>query len=218
MIGGDFNFPGWDWRNKRLKPKSVYPSLHSKFSEILDDVSTVQIVVDPIRKNNTLQPDKVLRLDILPGVSDHDIVFAEFDLRPIKYSQKPRQIPLYKRANWDLIRSDMALLKDSITIMYDSDAVNVNDMWTKFRDTLQTSAAKHTPHKQSKPKDKHPWIGQELKKADVETAPLLQDYEEDRRSTACSTIYRVETSSPEEIQTGLLELCKGDSDSRRAGE
>ena len=163
----------------------------------------VQIVEEPTRKNNTLdllitnQPDKVLRVDILPGVPDHDIVFAEFDLRPVKYSQKPRQIPLYKRANWDLIRSDKALLKDSITIIYDSDAVNVNDMWTKFRDTLQTSAAKHIPHKQSKPKDKHPWKGQEIKKADEETAPLLQDYEEDRRPTACSTIYRVEKSSPE---------------------
>ena len=48
--------------------------------------------------------------------------------------------------------------------MYDSDAVNVNDMWTTFRDTLQTSAATNIPHKQSKPKDKHPWIGRDLKK------------------------------------------------------
>ena len=170
LIGGDFNFPGWDWKNKRLKPKSAYPSLHTKFSEILDDVCMVQIVEEPTRKNNTLdllitnQPDKILRVDVLPGVSDHDIVFAEFDLRPIKYSQKPRQIPLYKRANWDLIRSDMASLKDSITIMHDSDAVNVNDMWTTFRDTLQTSAATNIPHKQSKPKDKHPWIGRDLQK------------------------------------------------------
>ena len=104
LIGGDFNFPGWDWKNKRLKPKTAYPSLHTKFSEILDDVSMVQIVEEPTRKNNTLdllitnQPDKILRVDVLPGVSDHDIVFAEFDLRPIKYSQKPRQITLYKRA------------------------------------------------------------------------------------------------------------------------
>ena len=135
---------------------------------------------------------------------------------PIKYSQKPRQIPLYKRANWDLIRSDMESLKDSITIMYDSDAVNVNDMWTTFRDTLQTSAATNIPHKQSKPKDKHPWIGLDLKKADEETTTIQQNHEENRRSTACSTIFRVETSSPEEIQTGLLELCREDSDTRRA--
>ena len=128
----------------------------------------VQIVEESTRKNYTLdliitnQPDKILRVDVLPGVFNYDILFAEFGLRPTKYSQKPRQIPLYKRANLDLIRSDMASLKDSITIMYDSDAVSVNDMWTTFRDTLQASAATHIPHKQSKTKDKHPWIGRDL--------------------------------------------------------
>ena len=52
------------------------------------------------------------------------------------------------------------------------------------------------------------------KKADEETTTILQNHEENRRSTACSTIFRVETPSPEEIQTGLLELCRGDSDTR----
>ena len=170
VIGGDFNFPGFDWKTKSLKPNTAYSSLHTKFSDMLDDSSMVQIVEEPTRKQNTLdllitnQPDKVMRVDILPGISDHDIVFAELDLRPIKYSQKPRQIPLYKKANWDLIRQDMAALKETITCMYKADAVNVNDMWIKFKDTLQTSATNHIPHKQSRPNDKHPWIGQELKK------------------------------------------------------
>ena len=65
---------------------------------------------------------------------------------------------------WTSSDQILASLKDSITIMYDSDAVSVNDMWTTFRDTLQTSAATHIPHKQSKTKDKHPWIGLDLKK------------------------------------------------------
>ena len=41
------------------------------------------------------------------------------------------------------------------------------------------------------------------KKADEETATILQNHEENRRSTACSTIFRVETSSPEEIQNAI---------------
>ena len=144
VIGGDFNFPGFDWKTKRLKPNTAYSSLHTKFSDILDDSSMVQILEEPTRKQNTLdllitnQPDKIMRVDILPGISDHDKVFAELDLRPIKYNQKQRQIPLYKKANWDLIRQDMASLKATITCMYTADAVNVNDMWIKFKDTLQT--------------------------------------------------------------------------------
>ena len=113
VIGRDFNFPGWDWKTKILEPNTAYSSLHLKLSDILDNNSMVQTVEEPTRKNNTLdllisnQPNKVLRVDVLPGVSNHNIVFAELDLRPVKYKQKPRQIPLYKRANWDLIRVDM---------------------------------------------------------------------------------------------------------------
>ena len=90
VIGDDFTFPGRDWKTKTLKPNTAYSSLHVKFSDNLDNNSMVQTVEEPTRKNNTLdllitnQPSKVQRVDVLPGVSDHDIVFAEFDLRPVK--------------------------------------------------------------------------------------------------------------------------------------
>ena len=35
IIGGDFNFPGWDWTCNALKPGSAHPNLHIRFSEIL---------------------------------------------------------------------------------------------------------------------------------------------------------------------------------------
>jgi hypothetical protein len=43
---------------------------------------------------------KVIRTDTIPGISDHDIVYTEFDLRPVKLQHKPRTIPLYNKANW----------------------------------------------------------------------------------------------------------------------
>lgn len=105
LIAGDFNFSGWDWKSKTLKSRTTHTSLHQKFSEILDNNGLTQLVEEPTRKTSTLdltnQPGKVLRVDIIPGISDHDVVFVEFDLRPVKYKQKPRPIPLYKRANWD---------------------------------------------------------------------------------------------------------------------
>ena len=116
VIGGDFNFPGWNWKTKSLTSRTAYSTLHTRFTGVLDNSSLVQLVEEPTRQNNTLdllitnQPSKVLRVDVMPGISDHDIVFAEFDLRPVKHSQKPRQIPLYKKAKWDLIREDMAQL------------------------------------------------------------------------------------------------------------
>ena len=170
LIGGDFNFPGWDWTCNALKPESAYPNLHIRFSDILANNSLTQLVHEPTRKANTLdllltnQPDQVLRVNILPGISDHGIVFAEMDFRPEKHIQKPQLIPLYKKANWGEIKEDMKALKESITSLYSSDTTDVNTIWEHFKDTLQTSLKSHIPHRRAKTKDGYPWIGPELKK------------------------------------------------------
>ena len=36
LLGGDFNFPGWDWKNKTLKT-CPFPTLHHQFGDLLDD-------------------------------------------------------------------------------------------------------------------------------------------------------------------------------------
>ena len=86
------------------------------------------------------------------------------DFRPEKHIQKPRLIPLYKKANWGAIKEDMKALNESITSLYSSDTTDVNTMWKHFKDTLQTSLKSHIPHRRAKTKDGYPWIGPELKK------------------------------------------------------
>ena len=64
------------------------------------------VVLEPTRENNTLDvfiihnPTIKNRWEIAPDVSDHDIVFAEVDMKPRKNIQKQRIIPLYKKADW----------------------------------------------------------------------------------------------------------------------
>ena len=71
IIGGDFNFPGWDSHNELLKPNCQKVSL-------LDDVSLIQIMHKPTRGDNTLDlmktnnPANINRTELLPGISDHD--------------------------------------------------------------------------------------------------------------------------------------------------
>ncbi|CAG2234337.1 PSMC5 [Mytilus edulis] len=107
---GDFNLPGWDWNNRSLKPNTTYPHLHYFFGNSLDDTCLTQIVDVPTRKDNILDliitnlPNQVQRVEVIPGLSDHDIVFAEFAIASSKLKQKPRIIPLYKKANWSTIK------------------------------------------------------------------------------------------------------------------
>ena len=47
VIGGDFNFPSIDWTMCTLKTPSVYPRLHTKFLDLLNDHGLQQMVTFP---------------------------------------------------------------------------------------------------------------------------------------------------------------------------
>jgi hypothetical protein len=86
LIGGDFNFSGWDWPTSTLKPRSPSPRLHQDFMNIVNDHGLEQLVQEPTREDNTLDlfltncPQLVLRVEVVPGLSDHDIPYCEFNV------------------------------------------------------------------------------------------------------------------------------------------
>jgi hypothetical protein len=77
-----------------LKSNATYVNNHYKFTNILDDNGLVQIVEEPIRGENTLDlvitnnPSRFTRVETIPGISNHEIVFSELDIRVQKISQK----------------------------------------------------------------------------------------------------------------------------------
>ena len=103
------NLPGIDWKTLNIKPSCPTPGQHNQFIDILADNGLTQIVEIPTRCDNVLDliavnnPTLVNRTEVLPGIADHDAVFAEIDINPKRYNQKHRKIPLYKKANWNKI-------------------------------------------------------------------------------------------------------------------
>ena len=106
----------------------------------------------------------MLRVDALPRVSDHDIVFTEQDMRPVKQRQKPRQIQIYRKAEWEPMKEDMKSLHKDMKYVHNSETTGINETWENFKDTLQHSINSHIPHRQSRSKDGYPLIGNALKK------------------------------------------------------
>ena len=102
-VGGDFNLPGWDWKNRTLKPNTVHPKKHYEFGNTLDNTGLVQLIELPMRQENTLMltnlPNQIPHTEIIPGISDHDIVFAELNITPTKLKQKPRNTQKSKLGN-----------------------------------------------------------------------------------------------------------------------
>ncbi|CAC5408758.1 unnamed protein product [Mytilus coruscus] len=80
---GDFDLPGWDWSSKEIKLHTQCVANHEKFADILDDNGMAQLVNKPTRGPNSLDlvvanhPDSFMRVETLPGLSDHDMFSQE---------------------------------------------------------------------------------------------------------------------------------------------
>ena len=104
VIAGDLNFLSWDWKSIKLKPNGYYPQLHKDLIDTLNDFSLVQVVEEPTRERNTLDlvitnyPQQIPRIEILPGLSDHDAVFCEITVTTPKKEVTPKtNTPLKKK-------------------------------------------------------------------------------------------------------------------------
>ncbi|CAG2230925.1 unnamed protein product [Mytilus edulis] len=168
LIGGDFNLPGWDWKNKILKPKSTHQNIHYDFGNTLDDTGLVQLIEYPTRKDNILDlmitnlPNQVPRIEIMPGISDHDIVFMEFKITPSKLKQTPRNVPIYNKANWETIKKEVINLQH--TIQEKVNTHTVDELWLQFKTKLNELVSEHIPHKKLTSKNKTPWVTFETRK------------------------------------------------------
>ena len=115
------------------------------------DHGMLQIVENPTRGDNTLElivvnnPTLVNRTEVLPGISDHDAVFAEIDISPKRYKQAKRRIPLYKKGDWEKTEDEMRC-----TNQYIQNNINIestDSLWNRFKNDLLQAIRKYIPHK-----------------------------------------------------------------------
>ena len=168
FIGGDFNLPGWDWKNRILKPNAVHPKDHYEFGNTLVDTGLVQLIEQPTRQDNILDlmitnlPNQIPRAEIITGISDHDIVFVELNIAPTKLRQKPRNIPIYRKANWETMKTESDTLYNDMTGVVSTSSAE--DLWIDFKTNLENIVKHHIPFKKLSAKIKPPWITHDTKK------------------------------------------------------
>ncbi len=54
------------------------------------------------------------KVEVIPGISDHDCPLVEVDVSPIRQRQKPREILLYKKAQWDTMAEELEEVSQEI--------------------------------------------------------------------------------------------------------
>ncbi|KAI8516831.1 hypothetical protein Bbelb_054120 [Branchiostoma belcheri] len=152
VLGGDFNLPDWDWEKKVLKSGSSYPNIHRQFMDTINDLGMEQVVEKPTRGGNTLDlivtnhPSLFQRIEIVPGLSDHDIPYVELQVTNARVRQKERQVPCFKQADWNGLRKSIQVLSDSILATH-AGKPDVEAVWTDLKTGLQEKVQEFIPHK-----------------------------------------------------------------------
>eukprot|EP00745_Piridium_sociabile_P027696 TRINITY_DN4458_c0_g1_i2.p1 TRINITY_DN4458_c0_g1~~TRINITY_DN4458_c0_g1_i2.p1 ORF type:complete len:197 (+),score=43.74 TRINITY_DN4458_c0_g1_i2:1320-1910(+) len=169
VLGGDFNFPGFDWTRKTLKKGAPCPGLHQQFQDTLADLGLEQVIEQPTRGENTLDlfclshPNLVPRTETMPGISDHDIVYVELQLSAARERQIPRPMPCYNKADWDGLRASVTQLSTSVTQEFSVDS-NPEEIWSLLESKLQANVQQYIPHRTSGTKRNLPWLDYQTKK------------------------------------------------------
>ena len=94
------------------KPDCSYPTFYRECLEVFNDCLLEQMVTSPTRGQNRLDlfltsnSTFIDKESVLPSLSDHDIVMAEENAKPT-LMPVPRNILLYKKADWDQLKESM---------------------------------------------------------------------------------------------------------------
>ena len=113
-MAGDFNLPDIEWASETLKSTRVYNTgVSYKMLGITRDNYISQVNFQPTRHGNILDllfvtnPDLVKEIHTSPGMSDHDIVIADIDIKAKINRKTTRTVHLYGKANWTKIKNDL---------------------------------------------------------------------------------------------------------------
>ena len=131
-----------------------------------------QVVTEPTRvtetSSNILElfftnnETLVNQVHIVPGIADHEAVFLESSLRPIKAKAAPKKVYQYKKADYEGFKSE---LREYATEFQNiSNSEDIDTLWTKFKGKIHQLMEKYFPQKQLRGnKVFKPWIDKHAK-------------------------------------------------------
>ena len=98
-----------------------------------------------------------------PGISDHDSVIVEFCTQINLVKRSPREIFLYHKANWDLIRERTARISERYFVLNSIDERSVEENCKFLHEQYLQLTEEHVPKKTLSTKSHLSWMNTTLK-------------------------------------------------------
>ena len=79
----------------------------------------------------------VNRVEVIPGISDHEAVYVESSLRPAKAVTLPRKVLCYNKADFDSLKAEHRHVKEDF--ISSEPTSTTQELWDKFCSTVSDS-------------------------------------------------------------------------------
>ena len=120
-LGGDFNLPDITWEEESVVPYATNSAVSNQLLTIVKDMYLDQVVTEPTRITETSSSTLDLfftsnqtlvnKVEVIPGFSNHEAVFIESSLRPMRVKTPQgksfntgKGITMPWKQNWDLVK------------------------------------------------------------------------------------------------------------------
>ena len=175
FLADDFNLPHIDWENNDIIPGG--PSAHSQdLLELSEEFGMEQMQTNTTRENNNLDlfftnhPSLVKSCNTIPGISDHDMVGVEIELKPHYNRPKRKEIFTYKKQTGKkletLFRHEAKKLLKKINTL--------KEKWQKFKSCINEIVNQYVPKRLTSKRHNLAWLTKTEKKMIVKKHKLYQ--------------------------------------------
>lgn len=120
-ISGDPTITDIDWVTNTIKDHQYVKDINTCFLSLEGELGLIQTVNFPTGNSNTLDlfftniPTLVTRIEPIPGLSDHEIVFVDTDITVHRQKPVKRKIYKWKKVDSEALNQKTADMVDNFT-------------------------------------------------------------------------------------------------------
>ena len=169
-VGGDFNILDVRWSDHFVIGHRYRKAISTtSFLDMMTTVSIDQMANFQTRGDNTPDlfltnsPSLVNRCEPAPGLSDHEIVFVEFDAQVTRAKPVRRRIHLWNKADVNDVRNSVQKFSDYF-IRKHNVQTPVGILWEEIKDQHDQVMEQLVPSKINSTRFSQPWINTKVKR------------------------------------------------------
>jgi hypothetical protein len=180
-IMGDFNLPDINWNSYTIEKHQNIKEINELFINTLLNLNLEQINKKPTRNNNILdlfltnRPGLVIDYEILPGLSDHDIIRVNNRMHTQICKKPKRIIYLWNKCNTTELHQAAIKFQTTFLTKYNINHP-VEDLWQVIKTNLKELMSDFVPTKQTSNKINKCWFNTKLKKLCKQKENLFKNF------------------------------------------